>query len=299
MLFPESRRALELTAGETPVWTDGYDIDAARAQARATAAAEPREDVVDVRDLDADGVPVRLYRPAGARDAVVVHLHGGGFVFNDVEVHDAAARRLANRTGMSVLSVDYRRPPEHRFPAAPDDVSTVVGWLDREAGALGLSGPAYVHGDSAGANLALVAALRHPGRFGAVVLIYPFLDPRAGFDSYRTTADGFDPREAAWYWEQYAASPADLDDPDLAPLLSDRLATLPPTLVVTAERDALCGEGEHLAGLLADAGVAVTATRYLGQLHGFWRHTAVFPAAEALLRQTAGFLGQFSLDQQG
>jgi len=293
MLFPESRRALELVAGETPVWTDGYDIDAARAQARATAAAEPREDVAEVRDLDADGVPVRLYRPASGRsDSVVVHLHGGGFVFNDVDVHDAAARRLANRTGMSVLSVDYRRPPEHRFPAAPDDVSTVVGWLDREADGLGLRGPSYVHGDSAGANLALVAALRHPGRFAAAVLIYPFLDPRAGFDSYRTSADGFDPREAAWYWEQYAASPADLDDPDLAPLLSDRLATLPPTLLVTAEHDPLCGEGEHLAGMLAEAGVAVTATRYLGQLHGFWRHTAVFPAAEALLRQTAAFLEQ-------
>ena len=208
MLFPESRRALELIAGETPVWTDGYDIDAARAQARATAAAEPREDVAEVRDLDADGVPGAALPPRRRRPtAVVVHLHGGGFVFNDVDVHDAAARRLANRTGMSVLSVDYRRPPEHRFPAAPDDVSTVVGWLDREAAGLGLSGPTYVHGDSAGGNLALVAALRHPGRFAAAVLIYPFLDPRAGFDSYRTSADGFDPREAAWYWEQYAARP--------------------------------------------------------------------------------------------
>ncbi|WP_028642532.1 alpha/beta hydrolase [Nocardioides sp. URHA0020] len=300
MLFPESRRALELVAGETPVWTDGYDIEAARAQARAAAAAEPREDVAEVRDLDADGVPVRLYRPGGARAGVVVHLHGGGFVFNDVEVHDAAARRLANRAGMAVISVDYRRPPEHRFPAAPDDVSTVLRWIEdnRDVADLRIHGPLYVHGDSAGANLALVAALRHPGRFTAAVLIYPFLDPRAGFETYRTRADGFDPREAAWYWQQYAASPADHDDPDLAPLLSDRLATLPPTLVVTAEHDPLCGEGEHLAGLLADAGVAVTATRYLGQLHGFWRHPAVFPAAEALLRQTAGFLGQYSPQQQ-
>jgi acetyl esterase/lipase len=295
MLYPESRRALEYAAGDTPVWTEGYDIAAARAQARAAAAAEPREDVAEARDLDADGVPVRLYRPDAERaDAVVVHLHGGGFVFNDVDVHDAAARRLANRTGMSVLSVDYRRPPEHPFPAAPDDVSTVVGWLDREGAALGLSGPSYVHGDSAGGNLALVAALRHPGRFAAAVLIYPFLDPQAGFDSYRTAAGGLEPREAAWYWEQYATSSADLDDPDLAPLLSDRLATLPPTLVVTAEHDPLCGEGEHLAALLADAGVAVTGTRYLGQLHGFWRHTAVFPAAEALLRQTAAFVEQHS-----
>jgi acetyl esterase len=299
MLFPEARRALELSAGEIQVWTDGYDVAAARAEARAAAAVEPREEVAEVRDLDADGVPVRLYRPAGARAGVVVHLHGGGFVFHDVDVHDAAARRVANRSGLAVLSVDYRLPPEHRFPAAPDDASTVVAWLDREAEALGLGGPTYVHGDSAGGNLALVAALRHPGRFDAVVLVYPFLDPTAGFDSYRTAADGFDPREADWYWQQYAASPADLDHPDLAPLRSDRLGTLPRTLVITAEHDPLRDEGEHLAALLADAGVAVTGTRYLGQLHGFWRHPAAFPAAEQALRQVAAFLGQYAPREQG
>lgn len=290
MLFPQARQALQMIAGETPVFAAGYDVAAARAAAREAAAAEPREEVAEVRDLDADGVPVRLYRPEGARPGVVVHVHGGGFVFNDVEVHDPSARRLANRTGTSVVSVDYRLPPEHRFPAAPDDLSTVVAWLDREADALGLGGPAYLHGDSAGGNIALVTALRHPGRFEALVLIYPFLDPRAGFESYRTAADGFDPREAAWYWEQYAASPADLDDPDLAPLLSDRLGTLPRTLVLTAEHDPLRDEGEHLAGLVAGAGVAVTATRYLGQLHGFWRHHAFFPAAEQAHRQVAAFL---------
>ncbi len=120
-------------------------------------------------------------------------------------------------------------------------------WLDSDAPAELREGPAYVHGDSAGGNLALVAALRHPGRFAAAALIYPFLDPTAGFDSYLTATDGFDPREAAWYWQQYAASPDDLTHPDLAPLLSDRLGTLPPTLVVTAEHDPLRDEGEHLA----------------------------------------------------
>lgn len=289
-LHPEARAAVEAAAAETPVWTDGYDIDAAREANRAAALAEPVEDVAEVRDLDADGVPVRLYRPDRARPGVVVHLHGGGFVFHDVDVHDGGCRRLANRVGIAVVSVDYRRPPEHRFPAAPDDVDTALAWLGRQAGALGLEGPAYVHGDSAGGNLALVAALRHPGRFAAAVLIYPFLDPTAGFDSYRTAADGFEPREAAWYWEQYAAAPADLAHPDLAPLRSDRLGTLPPTLVVTAEHDALRDEGEELARRLAEQGVAVTATRYLGQVHGFWRHDRVFPAAEQLMRQVAGFL---------
>ena len=292
VLYPESRRALEESADDVPAYAEGYDVDAARAEARAVAAREPREDVADVRDLDAAGVRCRLYRPVDADPGVVVHLHGGGFVFHDVDVHDAAARRLANRSRTAVLSVDYRRPPEHPFPAAPDDVSTVVGWLAREGAALGLDGPAYVHGDSAGANLALVAALRHPGAFAAAALVYPFLDPAAGFDSYRTATEGFDPREAAWYWEQYAATEADLADPDLAPRLSDRLGTLPPTLVVTAEHDARRDEGEHLATLLADAGVEVVATRYLGQLHGFWRHPDVFPAAEPLTGQVAAFLRQ-------
>ncbi len=294
MLFPESRRWLEQPAG-TPAYAPDHDIDVARAEALAAAAPEPREDVAEVRDLDADGVPCRLYRPerAGRADgSLVVHVHGGGFVFHDVEVHDAAARRLANRTGTAVLSVDYRRPPEDPFPAAPDDVSTVVGWLARERAGLGLGGPLFAHGDSAGGNLALVAALRHPGVFRAVVLIYPFLDPTAQFDSYRTHADGFDPREGAWYWQQYAATPDDLTDPDLAPLLSDRLGTLPPTLVVTAEHDPLRDEGEHLARRLAEEGVPVVATRYLGQLHGFWRHPAAFPATEPLLAQVAAFLHQ-------
>jgi acetyl esterase len=289
-LYPEARRAVEAYAAEPPVWGDGYDVAAARAEAQQAAGQEPREQVAEVRDLDAVGVPCRLYRPDGAGRGLVVHLHGGGFVFNDVEVHDASARRLANRSRIPVLSVGYRRPPEHPFPAAPDDVDTVLAWLDRHASALGVSGPTYAHGDSAGGNLALVAALRHPGRFRALALIYPFLDPTASTDSYVTATEGFDPREAAWYWQQYAATPADLDDPDLAPLRSNRLATLPPTLVVTSEHDPLRDEGERLALELAELGVEVVATRYLGQVHGFWRHPGVFTAAEPLMVQVAGFL---------
>ena len=284
-LFPEARRALEVPGG-VPVWDPAHDLAGARDAHVAEAAREPREDVAEVRDVDADGVPCRLHVPAGAREGLLLHVHGGGFVFHDVEVHDPAARRLANRTGLAVLSVDYRRPPEDPFPAAPDDVSTVVRWL--EAG--GLPGPYAVHGDSAGANLGLVAALRHPGFFAAAVLVYPFLDPEAGFASYELEDNGFDPLEAAWYWQQYAAAPEDLQHPDLAPLRSDRLGTMPPTLVVTAEHDPLRDEGEHLALRLVEEGVEVVSSRYQGQLHGYWRHPAQFPAAEVTLGQTAGFL---------
>jgi acetyl esterase len=292
VLHPQAREALREQAAseELPVWHPDFDIEHSRRQAREEAALQAREDVAEVLDLDADGVPCRIHRPAGATDGVIVHLHGGGFVFHDIEVHDAAARRLANRSGMAVLSADYRRPPEHRFPAAPDDVDTVLRWLEREGAAVALSGPTYVHGDSAGGNLALVAGLRNPGRLRALLLTYPFLDPEAAGQSYTTEAHGFDPREASWYWEQYAAGPADLRDPDLAPLRSERLATLPPTLVVTAEHDPLRDEGELLAGRLADLGVETVGVRVLGQLHGFWRHPEVFDAAEPLTRTIAGFV---------
>jgi acetyl esterase len=289
-LHPQARAAVAAAAGELPVEDPAFDIAESRAAALDLAAKDAGEPVDEVTDLDVDGVRCRLYRPDGA-DGVIVHLHGGGFVFHDIDTHDSTARRVANRTGMAVLSVDYRRPPEHRFPAAPDDVDTVLRWLTRQGAALGLDLPTYAHGDSAGGNLALVAALRNPGRFAAVVLIYPFLDPTGSFESYRTVPDGFAPSEAAWYWEQYAAPDA-RTHPDLAPLLSDRLGSLPPTLVITAEHDPLRDEGEELVRRLAEEGVSVVGTRYLGQIHGFWRHPGDFDAAEPALRQVAGWLRQ-------
>jgi acetyl esterase len=283
-LHPQARAFIEELGPQ--VFEPGFDVAASRAEARALAATAEREDVATVEDVDAGGVPARLYTPADALPGLVVHLHGGGFVFHDVDVHDPLCRRLANRSRLRVLSVDYRCAPEHAFPAAPDDVDAAVDWV---AGRPDLAGPLLLHGDSAGGNLALVAALRHPERITALALVYPFLDPDAGFDSYRTHADGFDPREAAWYWQQYAATPADVEHPDLAPLHSERLGDLPPTLVVTAEHDPLRDEGEELVRLLADRGVRVTGFRVLGQVHGYYRDET-FDAAEPTLLAVSAFL---------
>ena len=286
-MYPEVRAAVEADAGPD-LTAPGFDVAAHREEVRRANLRLPREEVATVVDLDADGVPCRLYTPADALPGLVVHAHGGGFVLNDVDVHDGICRRMATRGRRAVLSVDYRRPPEARFPAAPDDLDTVVRWLRRE----GPPGPYAAHGDSAGANLALVAALRNPGFFTVLALIYPFLDPRCAFPSWDEARDtGFDPAEAHWYWEQYAASEADLDDPDLAPLLSDRLHTLPPTFVATAEHDPLRDEGEELARRIVESGVETVAVRCLGQTHGFWRH-AHFTASEPLVRTVAGWVDQ-------
>jgi acetyl esterase len=288
-LYPEVRAEVAKAAAVMPLYDPRYDIDESRATARRMAMVEDRQDVAEVRDLEAGGVPCRLYLPAGALPGVVVHVHGGGFVFHDVEVYDGPCRRLANAAGIAVLSVDYRLAPEHRFPAAVEDVDAVVAWLAADGSAQGLAGPAYLHGDSAGANLALGAALRHPGRFAALGLVYPFLDPTGSFPSYADPEHGgFEPEEAAWYWKQYA-DPADFDHPDLAPLRSPHLGSLPPTMVVTAEQDPLRDEGEELARRAAEEGVEVVASRQLGQVHGFWRRLGDFTAAEPVLCQVAAF----------
>jgi len=291
VLFPDAQTAVDASAGDTPVHTEGYDVPAARAAARELAATLPREDVAEVVDLDVGGVPCRLYRPADALPGVVVHAHGGGFVLNDVEVHDVPSRRLANRAGRAVLSVDYRLAPEHPYPAAVHDLDAVLGWLDAHGADHGLSGPTYGHGDSAGAQLVLVAALRHPGRFAALALIYPFIDPSASAESHRTETDGLGAADVAWYWRHYAGDHPDLTDPDLAPLAeAAALATLPPTYVATAEHDPCRDEGEDLARRVAAAGVETVATRWLGQPHGFWRHHTAYAAAEPLMQSVVAFL---------
>ena len=286
-LHPRARQAAEESAAETPYSTPGYDIAAARAANRAEAVASEREEVATVEDVDANGVPARLYTPAGALPGLVVHLHGGGFVFHDVEVHDPLCRRLANRSGLRVLSVDYRL--RARAP--------VPGGARRRRHRPRLGGDPTRAGRPAAPRTATRPAATWrwwrrcggPSASTALALLYPFLDPTAGFGSYLTHADGFSPEEAAWYWDQYAATPADRDDPDLAPLLSGRLGDLPPTLVVTAEHDPLRDEGEELALRLAEAGVRVAGFRCLGQIHGYCRHLD-FDAAEPTMLAVATYL---------
>ena len=295
MLYPQSRAALAGEEGEPSVVELAAEIDLMRDAARLEAERGPREEVAETLEVDAHGVRVRIYRATTqAPLPVILHAHGGGFVFNDIDVHDAVARRFANRSGMAVVSVDYRRPPEHRFPAAVEDMDAVVAWLAENGADHGLDSTRIAaHGDSAGGNLALVAALRNPGVFTALALIYPFIDARMRHASYDEAPGLWNRDEAAWYWQQYAGSPDDYANPHFSPYDAPDLSGLPPTLVVSAEHDPLRDEAEHFAARVAEAGVPCVGVRYLGQLHGFWRHVESYDAAEPLMRQVAGFIQQY------
>ncbi len=134
--------------------------------------------VARTKDLSADGVPVRLYWPEGdGPHPVLIWLHGGGWVLGSAAAAEPQARDLCSRAGSLVVSVDYRRAPENRFPAAVDDVITVAKWVVAAIdGHGGDRARLAVGGDSAGANLAAVLANELPGTFAAQVLIYPATD---------------------------------------------------------------------------------------------------------------------------
>jgi acetyl esterase len=289
VLYPESRRAAALWAEEASMLDPGFDIAATRARARADGLARAKEPVERVADLDADGVPCRAYLPTDAA-GLVLHLHGGGWAFGDLETHDAHCRRIANRTGRAVLSVDYRRAPEHPYPAAPDDVDTVVRWLEAGDNELGLDASRVAAvGDSAGGQLSLVAALRNPDVFDALCLVYPVVSPPGRFASYDTVFGGLMPGEMDWYWDHYVPDVDTRRLPDLNPLDED-LSGLPPTLVLTAEHDPLVDEGEALAAAIALSGVPVIATRHLGMIHGYFGDPLLFAASSHAVGQVAAFL---------
>ncbi|MEV0969864.1 alpha/beta hydrolase [Microtetraspora glauca] len=252
------------------------------AEQRGRAAALP-----EVRDHVVDGVRVRVYRPEpGDRPLpVVVYFHGGGWVFGSVDRNDALGRDLAFRCGAVVVSVDYRLAPEHPFPAAADDAFSVVrDVFARPEHYTGDAGRVAVIGDSAGGNLAAVAAWRARDAGLALahqVLLYPITDVAMDTPSYRSYASGFglDAVEMAWFVEQYARG-ADPLDPRLSPLRLADKSGLAPATVITAECDPLRDEGAAYARELSGAGVSVEYRCYDGLLHGFFGVPGFFDDAE-------------------
>lgn len=254
----------------------GADVDSQRALLRATIARLTDDEAHHFDGTETDEVitrgghrvPVRRYTP---RDAVpgtgLVHIHGGGWVYGDVDTAERLARSLARTLRVTVLSVDYRRAPEHPFPAALDDCRLVAETAREQF-------PQWcgLAGDSAGGNLAAATALAaDPARrYDGLVLLYPCLDAAMSGATYDAYAVGYGlTRDVmAFYWDAYAAA-ADRSDPLLSPLAAPSLTELPPTVVVTAGFDVLRADGERFAQRLVEAGVEVTCLPYPTLPHGF------------------------------
>jgi acetyl esterase len=278
----------ELQARGMPAMSDGSP-EQGRAMLRAFAGVDRRDPAVlppiaEIRDQQVGGVPARVYRPAVSLPApTIVFLHGGGFVIGDLDTHDTAVRLLATDVGAVVVSVDYGLAPERPFPAGVEDAwaafSDVAGLIDEFGG-----DPArlVVAGDSAGANLAAVTAVRARDvgiPLAAQLLAYPTVDPGGDYPSRRENAEGYflTARDMDWFFRQYTGVAPDspearalADDPRIAPLRTPSLAGVAPAVIATAEYDPLRDEGVAYAAALEAAGVRVWHRTFPGLIHGFY-----------------------------
>ncbi|HEX3538545.1 MAG TPA: alpha/beta hydrolase [Stellaceae bacterium] len=271
------------------------------AAGRPGLAPEPMP-VAEVRDLTMPGpgglLPLRLYRPvAGKSLPVLMFFHGGGWVVGSIETHDTVCSHLAVRAECAVVSVEYRMGPEHKFPAAVEDCVAATEWAADNAAVLGVDPVRIaVGGDSAGGNLAAVVALvardRGRPRLAHQLLIYPATDGGMGHASIERYGEGHLLTRATmrWFYEQYLRGPEDVGDWRVSPLRAPDLAGVAPALVLTAEYDPLCDEGDAYARRLEAAGVPVRHRRIEGQIHGFVGNGKIIRAAAPALDEAAAAL---------
>jgi acetyl esterase len=275
------------------------------AEARAAAEVEipalwgPVEAVARIDDLTIRaGSPTlraRLYRPRDAR-GTVMFIHGGGWVVGSLDTHDGSCRRLANAVPCDILSVDYRKAPEHPFPAGLDDVRAGLTWLLEHGADLGLDTRSMVlAGESAGGNLAAVLA-RHAREarvaLGGQLLIQPATDLAMATESYRDLAVGFRVTAdgMARSIAQYVPGVAVRSDPDASPLRARDLSRLAPALILTAEFDPLRDDGRAYASRLIEAGNDVSYVECKGSIHSIWVMNAITPVAAEVIAGAADWI---------
>jgi len=287
-LDPEVAALLERQKSLPP--RSSLDVAATREMVRRAAAlaGEPPP-LPKVEDILLPGnLGVRQYWPTMEEgQPIVLYFHGGRFFSGDLESHDTVCRTLAAAAGCRVIAVDYRLAPEHRFPAAAEDACRAVEWACRQGTPFGVAG------DSAGANLAALAALAHR-RSGlrCQVLIYPMIDATCGSPSYAAYAEGYGPAAVDMKrgWAEYLPQGADPRDPLASPFHDGDVAGVAPAFILTAEYDTLRDEGEAYAQKLIDAGNLVQVRRYLGTIHGFFAMLSILRLGREALNEVAGFL---------
>jgi acetyl esterase len=247
-------------------------------------------------------IPARLYRPRSLRELnglapCLVFFHGGGWVIGDLDTHDVVCRKLADEGQLIVISVDYRRAPEYKFPAAVDDAIAATAWIAGHARDLGIDASRLVvGGDSAGGNLAAVVAISARDGNGpdiaGQVLVYPATDFAMTHPSHREpeTSILLTHTVIRWFRDHYLARAADAEDWRASPARIQTFAGLPPAYVLTAGADPLRDEGEEYARRLEQAGVPVTYRTFPGQFHGFFTMGKLLDQANIAVRDIGGWL---------
>ncbi len=249
----------------------------------------PGPEVGEVRDLELDGANgqfrARVLKPKGDPKAIIVYYHGGGWVIGDIDLqYDTVARQLVDKSGCTVVMINYRKAPEFPFPTAVDDSYAGLEWVDAHRDELAPAGaPLIVAGDSAGGNLSAVMALRSRDRGGPKidfqVLVYPVTDCDFERASYNAESNQLllDRKLMEWFFAHYEPDPEARKHPDISPIRHENLGGLPPAFVYVAECDPLHDEGVEYAEKLKQAGNEVELAEAEGQMHAFFQMANILP----------------------
>lgn len=245
-------------------------------------------------------IPLRIYRPQSGADAplpAIVFFHGGGFVLGDLDLYEGICRRLCEAARAAVVAVDYRLAPEHPFPAAVEDAEAAVRWIAAEGERLGLrSDSLCVAGDSAGANLATVAAQALKDDPAVAIahqlLLYPVTDLSRESESYARNGEGYflTTDLMRYFRKHYLADPRQASDERASPLLAGSLAGLPRSTVVVCGFDPLIDEGVAYAEALRAAGVETELLTIDDQIHGYLLMDGAIPEAGELIDRVGGMV---------
>lgn len=244
---------------------------------------------IENKKIDRDGhaIPVRIFKPIHADQAlpILIYCHGGGFVFGDPDFLDYTCRALAKNANCIVVSVDYRRAPEHKFPTAHEDCYFVAKYVQQHAKEFGGNGVIAVGGDSAGGNMA--ASICHMAKKSGEIkiafqlLYYPWVDLNNTMESDKVFATGFFLETTTLHWmrKQYLSKPEEEKNPTANPQLQTDFTGLPPALVVTAEYDPIHDDAKLYYEKLVQAGVPAQYAEFGGILHDFCALPSHYDAA--------------------
>lgn len=250
-------------------------------------------------EAESPGVPVRVYVPRpGLASDVVLFVHGGGHMAGDLDVYDNSARRLAAATGMVIVSVDYRRSPETRFPGGLEDTYRVLQHLEAATEGEAVTGQVHGFADSGGAAKLASIAMRVAGGswrspIDRQVLLYPSLDYTLSGASIHEFGNGFflSAERVRWYFDHYFSEGADRQA--ASPLFGAMTADMPETLVIVAEYDPLRSEAESYVERMTEAGARAHLLVAPGMIHAFAFFETKVPEEVARLY---GISGQFLAD---
>ncbi|MGB8232837.1 MAG: alpha/beta hydrolase, partial [Methanobacterium sp.] len=262
----------------------------------------------DIEDRDIPGGPsgnvsIRIVKPKGVDELlpVIMYFHGGGWVLGDKNTHDRLIREIAKGSNAAVVFVNYTPSPEAKYPVPLEEAYAATKYIAENGNKFNLDSSKIVAaGDSVGGNMATVVSMMAKERGGPDILFqllfYPVTDANFDTGSYKKFAnDHWLSLDAMkWYWDNYLPDKEKRKEPTASPLQAsvDRLKDLPPAMVINGEFDVLRDEGEAYAHKLNEAGVKVTAVRYLGTIHDFVMLNPITetPATLAAIKQASEML---------